>query len=101
MKDSLRIAPSFIEPETIKQLSPEDQVKLVEDIRARRMLAVTQYLLIQEEKKKVKGQVFEMKFDKLAARIAKHIDKIDQELAKVEQRFTELRVLRLEAFDVT
>jgi hypothetical protein len=98
--NDLRIPPSFIDPTTLSQLSEEEQMELVEGIRARRMLAVSQYLVIQEEKKKVKQANLATKFDKVANKIAKHIDKIDQELAKVEHEFTKMRVLRLEAFDI-
>lgn len=100
MNDSLRIPPPFIEPETLKQLSEEQQLELIESIRTRRMLAVTQYLMIQEDKKKAKGTYFEAKFDKMATKVARHITKIDQELEKIEAEFTKLRILRLEAFDI-
>jgi hypothetical protein len=95
----LRIPPHFIEPKTLAQLTEQEQVELLEGIRARRMLAVSQYLAMQEEKKKVKEEGMQIKYEKLSIKISKHIDKIDKELEKVVEAFTKLKVLRLEAFD--
>lgn len=100
MNDSLRIAPEFIEPKTLANLTEAEQIELVEGIRARRMLAVSHYIAALEEKKRVKSENYQLKYDKLCNRLAKHVDKIDKELEKVELLFTQLRVLRLEALDI-
>lgn len=100
LRDSLRLAPEFIEPKTLKDLTEEQQVELVEGIRVRRMVAVSQLLVMQEEKKKVTAVYLEVKFDKIINKLSKNIEKIDTELAKVEHLFTQYRALRLEALDI-
>jgi hypothetical protein len=99
MNTSLRIAPEFIEPKTIRELSEEDQATLVQGIRDRRLIAVTQYLQAQEEKKQIKEAALAKKMDRCCDKIARYVEKIDIELAKIEGEFGKLRVIRFEAFD--
>lgn len=100
LRDSLRIAPEFIEPKTLKDLTDDQQLELIEGIRTRRLLAAAQYEVMKEERKKVGAVYLQAKYDKLMTRLAKHITKIDGELEKVEHLFTQYRALRLEALDI-
>lgn len=93
-------APEFIEPATILQLTEEQQTELIESIRQRRLVAVTQYLQVQEEKKKVLATAYEVKYDRVAKKIARYIEKIDEEFAKLEAEFGKLKALRFEALDI-
>lgn len=97
--ESLRIPPNFIEPHTIRDLTEEEQHQLLEGIRQRRLIAVTQYLALVEEKKKIKEDLYQVKWGKACDRIAKNIAKIDQAIEKIEHEYTKMKVLRLEAFD--
>lgn len=98
-KVDLRIPPEFIEPTNLARMSEEEQLELLEAIRQRRMVAVTQYQTLLAERKQVLRETHKQKYDSGIKRIASHIEKIDQSLAKVEEYLHKLRGVRLEAME--
>jgi hypothetical protein len=98
-KVDLRIPPEFIDPTNLARMSEQEQYKLLEDIRTRRMVAVTQHLTLQAERKKVKDAELAKRYDSTIKRIAGHILKVDDSLAKIEEYLHKLRGTRLEAIE--
>jgi hypothetical protein len=98
-KIDLRIPPEFIDPANLSRMSEQEQYKLLEEIRTRRMLAVTQYLTLQAERKQVKDADNAKRYDSTIKRIAGHIEKIDASLARVEEYIYKLRGVRLETME--
>lgn len=98
-KIDLRIPPEFIEPANIGRMSEQEQYQLLEQIRTRRMVAVTQHLTIQAERKKVKDEHNAKKYDTAISRIASHIQKIDDSLERIEEYLNKLRGVRLETME--
>lgn len=99
VKFPLRIPPEFIEPTNLARMSEQEQFDLLEQIRTRRMVAVTQYQTLMAERRKVIGEKHKKQYDTTINRIASHIEKIDASLAKVEEYLHKLRGVRLEAME--
>lgn len=95
----LRLPPEFIEPANISNMTEQQQLELLQEIRNRRMVAVTQYLTIQAERKKVQNEEFAKKYDRGIQRISIHIKTIDNSLVKIEEYLYKLRGVRLEAME--
>lgn len=93
------LPPNFIEPTKLADLTDEEQEKLLDEIRTRRMIAVTLHLAVMEERKKVREVAYQKKYDTVIKRLQGCIDKIDEEITKFNGYYGKLRVLRLEAFD--
>lgn len=98
-KIDLRIPPELIEPANLGRMSEQEQYQLLEQIRTRRMIAVTQHLTIQAERKKVKDEHNAKKYDTAISRIASHIQKIDDSLERIEEYLNKLRGVRLETME--
>lgn len=94
-----RIPPEFIEPTNLARMSDQEQFALLEQIRTRRMIAVTQYQTLMAERKRVIGEKHKKQYDSTIGRIASHIEKIDVSLARVEEYMHKLRGVRLEAME--
>lgn len=94
-----RIPPEFIEPMNLARMSEQEQFALLEQIRTRRMIAVTQYQTLMAERKRVVGEKHKKQYDSMIGRIASHIEKIDVSLARVEEYMHKLRGVRLEAME--
>lgn len=98
--NSLKLAPQFIEPKTIFDMTEQQQTELLDGIRTRRLIAVTQYMQLVEEKKQAKSEAAQIRIGRLSERMAKSIEKIDKELEKLDDFIAKARVIRLEVFDV-
>jgi hypothetical protein len=94
-----RLPPEFIEPPTIASMTEEQQTELLDAIRDRRMVAVTAWLAMQEERKRVHQETLGRKFDTQVKRIESAVQKIDEQLEKLQGYFARLNVLRMEATD--
>jgi hypothetical protein len=98
-KVDLRIPPEFVEPTNLARMSEQEQYKLLEDIRTRRMVAVTQHLTLQAERKKVKDAELQRRYDRAIKLISSCVVRIDNDLSKIEEYLHKLRGTRLEAME--
>jgi hypothetical protein len=89
--------PDFIEPQRFSQFTEDQQRDFLEQLRARRLIAVHYYERIKEERAANKRAELDRKFGVLEGKVKRCIEKIDDELVKVEAHFAKLAHLQLEA----
>jgi hypothetical protein len=93
MPDSQLRAPFFIEPANILEMTKEQKEELLEGIRNRRLLAVTEYLRAKGEAEAKKAGHTRAQLEKKATQLSDQIAKVDKAFEKIELLVRALDIL--------